>query len=177
MVRALLIGLGAIPVILALMIAIPMITTPEVPTSASNPNDKIELEYTIHQLKRVSHGVTERVGSVQTEILDIDEDGQVTYRLVEEGYPQPDKEGKISQEKLRKLSALVKETGLIAIPSENFPVNDDVEEYQKSTLKITLNGRTKQIHWPEPNATEKFIPPIIIMIESELDSIMEQVRE
>lgn len=177
MVRALLIGLGAIPVILALMIAVPMLTAPEVPTSASGPGDRVEIEYTVHQLKRVSHGVTERVGSVQTEILDIDENGAVTYRLVKEGYPQPDKEGKISQEKLRKLTALIKETGLIAIPSENFPVNDDIEEYEKSTLKITLNGREKQIQWPEPNATEKFIPPIVTMVESELDSIMKEVRE
>ncbi len=164
--------------ILALLIAVPMLTKSEVPFSAANPNDKLELEYTIHQLKRVSHsGVTERVGAIQTEILKIDQNGGVSYRLIEEGYPQPDKEDEISQEKLKKITALIKETGLIAIPSENFPVSNDVDQYQKSTLKITLNGKTKQIHWPEPNATEKFIPPIITMVESELDDIMKTVRE
>ena len=72
---------------------------------------------------------------------------------------------------------MIKETGFIAIPSESFPVKDDVIEYQKSNVKITLNGQNNQIHWPEQNATEKFIPPIITMVELELDLIIKQIRE
>jgi len=54
---------------------------------------------------------------------------------------------------------------------------DNVTDYQKSNVKITLNGQNKQIHWPEQNATEKFIPPIITMVELELDLIIKQIRE
>ncbi len=32
---------------------------------------------------------------------------------------------------MKKLTALIKETGFMAIPNESFPVNDDVKEYQK----------------------------------------------
>ncbi len=73
----------------------------------------------------------------------------------------------------------IKKIALILIPitSESFPVNDDVIEYQKSSLKITLNGHVNQIHWPEQNATEKFVPPIITMVEAELDQIISQLTE
>ena len=78
---------------------------------------------------------------------------------------------------MKKLTALIKETGFMAIPNESFPINDDVKEYQKSSLKITLNGQVNQIHWPEQNATEKFVPPIITMVEAKLDQIISQLTE
>ena len=34
-----------------------------------------------------------------------------------------------------------------------------------------------QIHWPEQNATEKFVPPIITMVESELNQIIDEISE
>lgn len=177
MVRPLLIILGAIPVILAILIAIPLVTKPDIPFSATNPDDRIEVEYIQHQLKRVSHGVTERTGAQKTEVLVIKDDGKITYRLIEEGRPSADVEGKLSEDKLKRIIALIKETGIMAIPSESFPVNDDVKEYEKSTIKVTLNGQTKQLHWAEQNATAKFVPPIITMLESELDGIIKTVRE
>ena len=72
---------------------------------------------------------------------------------------------------------MIKETGFIAIPSESFPIKDDVDEYQKSTVKITLNGVVNQIHWPEQNATDKFVPPIITMVELELNQIIDDISE
>ena len=80
-------------------------------------------------------------------------------------------------QKLNKIRALIKETGFIAIPSESFAILDDATEYQKSNVKITLNGQVNQIHWPEQNATSGFIPPIITMVESELDQIMSEISE
>ena len=44
--------LGASPVVVALLIAVPLITKNEIPMSAANSNDKIEIEYTKHQLKK-----------------------------------------------------------------------------------------------------------------------------
>jgi len=169
--------MGAIPVIVALLIAVPMITKNEIPMSAANSLDKIEIEYTKHQLKTVSFGVTERTGAQKTEILLIKNNGDIKYSVTESGYLQPDIKSKLDEKKLDKIRALIKETGFIAIPSESFAILDDVTEYQKSNVKITLNGRTNQIHWPEQNATSAFIPPIITMVELELDQIISKISE
>jgi hypothetical protein len=177
MVKPIILAVGAIPVIVALLIAVPLITKPDIPFSAANPNDTIEIEYTKHQLKKISFGVTEREGAQKTEILLIKNNGEVKYTVTKEGYPQPDIKSELSEEKIQKLTALIKETGFIEIPSESFPVKNNVIDYQKSNVKITLNGQIKQIHWPEQNATEKFIPPIITMVESQLDQVIKQIRE
>ena len=177
MVKPIIIAVGAIPAILALLIAVPLITKSEIPFSASNPNDVIELEYIKHQLKKISFGVTERLVAQKSEILLVKNDGDLRYTVTEDGITKPDKFSDLDDETMKKLRALIKETGFISIPNESFPIIDDVDEYQKSSLKITLNGVVNQIHWPEQNATEKFVPPIITMVESELDHIIEQLIE
>ena len=176
MVKTLYLGI-AIAVSVALVISIPMLTKNEIPISAANPTDRIEIEYTKHQLKKIDYGVTERTGAQKTEILLIKNDGELKYSITEQGYLQPDVRSKLDEAKLNKIKALIKETGFIAIPSESFPILEDVTEYQKSNVKITLNGRVNQIHWPEQNATSGFIPPIITMVESELDQIISDVSE
>ena len=72
---------------------------------------------------------------------------------------------------------MIKETGFMSIPKESFPIKEDVESYNKFTIKITLNDAKTQIFWPEQDATEKFIPPIVTMLESELGDIISQIRE
>ena len=176
MVKPIVIALGAIPAIIAILIAIPLVTKPEIPYSAANPNDEIELEYTKHQLKKTSFGITEKVSAQKTEILLVKNDGSLRYTLIEDGSPLPDKTSQVDEAKILKLTAMIKETGFLAIPSESFPVIDDIDEYQKSTLKITLNRVVNQIHWPEQNATEKFVPPIITMVEAELDTIIKDLE-
>ena len=177
MVKPIMIAIAAIPAIMASLIAIPLLTQPEIPFSAANPNDKIEIEYTKHQLKKISYGVTERVGAQKTEILLIKNNGDLRYTITEDGVPGPDITKQLDESKFKKIAAMIKETGFIAIPSESFPIRDDVEEYQKSTVKITLNGVENQIHWPEQNATEKFVPPIITMVELELNQIIDDISE
>ena len=177
MVKTIYLVFGAIPVIVALLIAVPLITKNEIPISAANSFDKIEIEYVKHQLKKISYGVTERVGAEKTEILFIKNDGTLKYSINEFGYLQPDIRSKLDEAKLNKIKALIKETGFIAIPSTSFPILENATEYQKSSVKITLNGRVNQIHWPEQNATAQFIPPIITMVEFELDKIMSEISE
>jgi len=177
MVKKSLIVMGSIPIIVALLISVPLLTKNEIPMSAANSVDKIEIEYTKHQLKKISNGITERTGAQKTEILYIKNDGATKYSVTEQGYLQPDIRSKLDETKLNKIKALIKETGFIAIPSESFPILDDVTDYQKSNVKITLNGRTNQVHWPEVNATDGFIPPIITMVETELDMIISEIRE
>ena len=177
MVKPIVLVIAAIPAIIAILIAIPLITRSDIPYSAANPNDVIEIEYTKHQLKKISFGVTERIGAQKTEILLIKNNGEITYTVTEDSYPKPDVKSHLDDQKLRKLKALIKETGFISIPSESFPIRDNVTDFQKSNIKITLNGRVNQINWPEQNATDKFIPPIISMVGSQLDKIAEQISE
>lgn len=177
MVKPIVIVIAAIPAILAILIAIPLITQSEIPYSASNSSDVIEIEYAKYQLKKISFGVTERVGAQKTEILLIKNNGEIKYSVNEDGYQKPDVKSTIDDQKLRKLKALIKETGFISIPSESFPIRDNVTDFQKSNIKVILNGRINQISWPEQNATDKFIPPIISMVESQLDNIVEQIGE
>ena len=177
MVKTIYLILGAIPVIAAILLVTPLLLKNEIPTSAANHTDNIEIEYTKHQLKKISYGITERVGAEKTEILYIKNDGDLKYSLSTSGYLQPDIRSKLDTPTLNKIKALVKETGFIEIPSESFAVLDNATEYQKSNVKVTLNGRVNQIHWPEQNATADFIPPIITMVESELDKVMSEFRE
>jgi len=176
MVKPIMFAFGAIPVIMALLIAIPMLTKQETSITASGPNDVIELEYTKHLLKKVSFGVTENVVAQKTEVLLVTNDGKTRYTLIDEGLPKPDITSEVDEVTMRRLTALIKETGFMTIESESFPVRDDVEQYQKFTLKITLNNQIIQIHWPEQNATEKFVPPLITLVEAELDRIIDQLE-
>ncbi|HSB83430.1 MAG TPA: hypothetical protein VLD64_02940 [Nitrosarchaeum sp.] len=177
MVKPIILVLAAIPAIIAILIAIPLITKSDIPYSASNPNDVIEIEYAKYQLKKISFGVTERIGAQKTEILLIKNNGEMKYTVIEDGYPKPDVKSQLDEQTLRKIKSLIKETGFISIPSESFPIRDNVTDFQKSNIKITLNGKISQINWPEQNATDKFIPPIISMVESQLDKIEEQIIE
>ena len=177
MVKPIHLALGAIPVIVALLISVPLLTKNEIPMSAANSTDIIEIEFTKHQLKKISYGVTERTGAQKTEILLIKNNGDTKYSVTEQGYLQPDIRSKLDEKTFNKIKALIKKTGFIAIPSESFSILDDVTDYQKSNVKITLNGRTNHVHWPEQNATADFIPPIITMVESELDKIILEISE
>ncbi len=177
MVKPIVIVIAAIPAILAILIAIPLLTQNEIPYSASNSSDVMEIEYAKYQLKKISFGVTERLGAQKTEILLIKNNGEIKYSVTEDGYAKPDIKSTLDEQKLRKLKALIKETGFISIPSESFQIRDNVTDFQKSNIKVILNGRINQINWPEQNATEKFIPPIISMVESQLDNVIEQIGE
>ena len=177
MIKPIYLVLGAIPIIAALLLATPLLLKNEIPTTAANYTDNIEIEYTKHQLKKISYGVTERVGAQKTEILYIKNDGDLKYSVTDQGYLKPDVRSKLDETKLNKIKALIKETGFIAIPSESFKIMDNATEYQKSNVKITLNGHVNQIHWPQQNVTEDFIPPIITMVETELDMIISEFGE
>jgi len=172
MVKPVILAIGAIPVILAILIVIPMVTMEEIPISAINPNDKIQIEFTKHDLRIVSFGVTDKTIADSTQVLTIENDGSVQYTEIRDGVNKSQITSSISNEQLQKLSAMIKETGFMSIPKESFPIKDDVESYTKFTIKITLNDAKTQIFWPEQDATEKFIPPIVTMLESELEEII-----
>ena len=177
MVKPIILAICSIPVILAILIVIPMVTMEEIPISAINPNDKIQIEFTKHDLRIVSFGVTDKTIADNTQVLTIENDGTVQYTEIKDGVNKSQFTSSISNEQLQKLSAMIKETGFMSIPKESFPIKDDVESYTKFTVKITLNDAKTQIFWPEQDATEKFIPPIVTMLESELEDIINQIIE
>ena len=177
MVKPILIVGGAIPIILAIIIVIPLVTAPEIARTAIDPSDESEIEFTTHQLRNISPGITDRITSDQTEIIVIKNDGTVTYSITKDGKVSPPKTIKIDNSQRMKLVAMIKETGFLSIPFESFSIKDGIESYQKFGLKITLNENTNQLYWPEPDATEQMIPPIITMVQEELEVIMEIIRE
>ena len=177
MVKPILIVGGAIPIILAIIIVIPLVTAPEIARTAIDPSDESEIEFTTHQLRNISPGITDRITSDQTEIIVIKNDGTVPYSITKDGKVSPPKTIKIDNSQRMKLVAMIKETGFLSIPFESFSIKDGIESYQKFGLKITLNENTNQLYWPEPDATEQMIPPIITMVQEELELIMEIIRE
>jgi len=177
MVKPITLAIGAIPVIFAILIVVPMVTMTDIPISAINSNDNVNIEFTKHDLRIVSFGVTDKTIADSTQVLTIENDGTIQYTKINDGVNQSQFTDTISNEKLQKLTALIKETGFMSIPKESFPIKDDVESYTKFTIKITLNDERTQIFWPGQDATEKFIPPIITMLESELDEIIKQIIE
>ena len=177
MVKPILIVGGAIPIIVAIIIVIPLVTAPEIARTAIDPSDESEIEFTTHQLRNISPGITDRITSDQTEIIVIKNDGTVTYSITKDGKVSPPKTIKIDNSQRMKLVAMIKETGFLSIPFESFSIKDGKESYQKFGLKITLNENSNQLYWPEPDATEQMIPPIITMVQEELELIMEIIRE
>ena len=177
MVKPVVVGIAAIPVILAILIIIPMVTMEEIPTSAINSYDNIQIEFTKHDLRLVSFGVTDKTLADSTQVLIIEDDGTIQYTEIKDGVNQSQIQSSISDEQLQKLTAMIKETGFMSIPKESFPIKDDIESYTKFTVKITLNDARTQIFWPNQDATEKFIPPIVTAVEDELVGIIDGIRE
>ena len=177
MVKPILILAGAIPIILAILIAVPLITSPEIPITAIDPDDDVQIEFTKHELMKVSFGVTERFGAEQTEIISIENDNSMIYSLVQNGIVMPEKKSSIDNASKMKLIAMIKETGFMSIPSNSFIVRDDINKFVKFGVKITYNGEVSQLYWPEQDATDQFIPPMMIKVQEELEIIMNDLRE
>jgi hypothetical protein len=166
---------ASIPIIFAVLIAIPMITNPQIPFSAVNVDDRISVEFTKHHLKKISLGVTDRITPQKSEILTISNEGNVRYLVTTNGIPQPERTTMVEREQVKKLIAMVKETGFMKIPIDVIAPNDDALEYEKFSLRVILNGETKQIQWVEQNATSSFVPPIITILGSELQNITKRI--
>jgi hypothetical protein len=172
MAKPLILIVASIPVILAILIAIPMITSPQIPFNAANADDQIALEFTKHHLKKISFGITDRLTPQKTEILTVSNDGTARYLVTSEGVPQPEKALTLEKAEVKKLTALIKETGFMQLPIDSIPADEQKTEFTKFSLKVTLNGKTKQIQWAGQNATSAFVPPILSQVESSLDALL-----
>lgn len=177
MARPILLIAAAIPIILAILIAIPMIFNPQVPFSAANADDKITVELIKYDLKKISLGVTDRISPQKSEILTISDDGALKYILSTPDSQPIEKTMTIGKDQITRITALVKETGFMQLPMDSIPADESQTEYTKFSLKVTLNGKTKQIQWPEQNATSSFIPPLVSNVELELEKLITQASQ
>ncbi len=175
MVRPIIILLGAIPVLAALFIVVPTLLRPEIPNVAVNADDVISIEYSKQHLKKISFGLTQSIGADTTEVLTISNDGQTTYSLTKNGYSEPDKKYQLSKDEVKRLTALIKETGFMQIPTTNYPVKSDLNEYEKYGLQVTLNDKSINVQWPDQNSTQEFIPPLINEAQSSMDAVIAEI--
>lgn len=175
MIRPIIIILGAIPVLAAIFIVVPQLLRPEIPSVAVNPEDVMTLEYSKEHLKKVSFGLTQSIGADTAEVLTMQNDGTVMYSLTKNGYSEPDMKYQLASEELKRLKALIKETGFMDIPDTNYQVKPDLNEYEKYRLQVTLNGKTVDFQWPDQNSSQQFVPPIITQVQSNLDDIIGEI--
>lgn len=177
MARPIILIAASVPIILAILIVIPMIVNPQIPFSATNADDRISIEFTKHRILKSSIGLTERLVPQKSEILTISNEGDVRYLVTEGGTPLPEKTTSLGRDGVKRYIALIKETGFMQIPIDSISADNSMMEFDKFSLKVTLNGNTKQIQWPEQNATSTFIPPIITMVGSELQNVTKKLSE
>ncbi|MDH2908201.1 MAG: hypothetical protein PXX83_08920 [Candidatus Nitrosotalea sp.] len=177
MVRPIIILLGAIPVLAALFIVVPTLLRPEIPNVAVNSDDVISIDYSKEHLKKISFGLTQSIGADTAEVLTISNDGQTTYSLIKNGYSEPDKQYQLSKDEVKRLTALIKETGFMDIPTTSYPVKSDLNEYEKFGLQVTLDGKSINIQWPDQNSTREFIPPLITEVQGNLDSVIAEITK
>jgi len=167
--------LSAIPILAAIFIVVPPLLRPEIPNVAVNSEDVITLEYTKEHLKKISFGLTQSIGADTAEVLVIQNDGSATYSLTKNGNSEPDIKYQLTSDGLKQLKSLIKETGFMAIPDTDFQVKPDLNEYEKYGIQVALNGQTVNLHWPDENSSQQFIPPIITQVQSNLDGIIGEI--
>jgi hypothetical protein len=177
MAKPILIIGASIPVIFAILIAVPMIMNPQVPFSAANADDKITIELIKYDLKKVSFGVTDKLVPQKSEILTVSDDGLLKYTMSVSDSAPIEKTLTLPKGNVTKLTALVKETGFMQLPIDNISADESKTEFTKFSLKVTLNGKTKHIQWPQQNATSTFIPPLISNVELELEKLIDYTKQ
>lgn len=175
MVRPIIILLGAIPILAALFIVVPTLLRPEIPNVAVNSDDVISIEYSKQHLKKISFGLTQSIGADITEVLTISNDGQTTYSLTKNGYSEPDVKYQLSKDEVKRLTALIKETGFMEMPKTSYQVKSDLNEYEKFGLQVTLDGKSINVQWPDQNSTQEFIPPLINEVQNSLDGVIVEI--
>jgi hypothetical protein len=154
-----LIGAAVIPIIIALIIAIPKISPGGEQTSSSQMD--VRIHFVNETMKRISFGVTENIGAQRTESLLVNNDGTAIYTLNVEGEKGSQSRFQIGSDELKRVKALIIETGFIQIPKEKFEPRDDASEFIKYTLSVSVNGNAKTIQWVDEQSAKDFAPSLL----------------
>ena len=164
--------LAAVPAIAAMLLVSPLLVRTEVPMGATLPGDTIDIDYTRHDLRSVSLGITDRIASERTEHLRVS-GGQARYYVIESGVESPAAVFEADGELMLQLAAFVRETGVMSLPPDAFPVRGGQAEYSRHTLEATLDGATSAVSWTGQDSTDAFVPPVISELESKLRALIE----
>lgn len=158
-----------IAAIIATFLIVPLITTEHVPPFTLLPTDTIEFEYTQRSIVATPNTPRQEM-TLESRVLEIDNSGHTTLYV---GYSSDavESRGNADDDSLHRLRALVKETGFIEIIPVTFLPDEQPATYELYTLRVTLNDEQKSVRWSSDETEENFIPPIIVMIQNELDGI------
>lgn len=170
--KKILIAAAMIPIIIALTIAIPKISTGGDQTSATATLTRIE--FVKEDMKRITYGVTERAGAIKSESLIIDERGQAFYNMHAEGGKSAQTRFQINQQEMSRIKGMITDTGFMQIPKSEFAAKDDVSEFTRYVLRVHLDAHSKTVQWVDRDSAKDLVPPLLIMIGDTLTEIVEE---
>jgi hypothetical protein len=169
--KKLLIAAAVIPIIIALAIAIPKISPGN--QTANTPLD-MRISFVKEDMKRISFGVTENIGSQKSETLIINNDAIAFYTLSVEGEKGSQTKFQVDEQELKRIRALITETGFMQIPKEQFEPRDNVTEFTRYTLTASFGSSTKTVQWVDESSSKDTVPALLTMIR---DTLLETVKE
>ncbi len=172
MSKRILIAVAVVIVIIALLIAVPKIS-PGGQGTTNTPTD-MRIEFVNEEMRRVSFGVTESVGAEKSETLTITEDGTAFYNVNVEGEKASQTKFQADAQELKRIKALIAETGFMQIPKEQFDARDNVTEFTRYTLTATLGSSTKTIQWVDEESSEDSVPALLTRLK---DSLLELIED
>lgn len=173
MPRASVVAVGAIPVAVAVLIAVPLLSMDRVPATTLLPGDMVEFEH-VRSHMAPSQGIVERDRATASRVLKIDASGAARL-LVTEGGETSERSATLGAPELQRLRALVKETGFMSMAPPPFVDEGLSGEYDLHALRVTLNGEERRVRWSEDASGEGPAPPIVLAILEELDAIADSL--
>ncbi len=165
------IGAAVIPIIVILVIAIPKISPGDQPSTTAA--SLFRIEFIKEDMKRISFGVTERAGALTSEKLIIDEKGRALYDVRVEGEKGSQTRFQVSLLDVKRLKALITDTGFMQIPKSEFATKEDAVEFTRYTLKVDLGSQAKTVRWADESSSKDFVPPLLTMLSDSITKIIE----
>ena len=172
MSKRLLIAVGVVIAIIAVAIAIPKISPGG--QAATNTPTEMRISFVKEDMKRVSFGVTENIGSQKSETLIINNDGAAFYTLSVEGEKGSQTKFQVDGQELKRIRALITETGFMQIPKEQFDPRDNATEFTRYTLTAAFGSSTKTIQWVNEESSKDSVPALLTMLK---DTLLELIKD
>lgn len=110
--------------------------------------------------------------SLYAVFLTLENNGSANYNKLDMNGNHYTKNFSINGTELRKLKALVLETGFIHIPEQDGTANQIPGNYTKYQLKVTVNNLQKVMSYSDPSARGVTVPPIVTGIAGELEYLL-----
>jgi hypothetical protein len=170
--KRILIAVAVVIVAITLVIAIPKIS-PSGQAAISTPSD-MRISFVKEDMKRVSFGVTENIGSQKSETLIINNDGIAFYTLSVEGEKGSQTKFQTDEDELKRIRALITETGFMQIPKEQFEPRDNVTEFTRYTLTASFGSSTKTVQWVDDESSKDSAPALLARLK---DSLLQLIKD